>query len=57
MPETPAKHPERARLVAEAARRLGGRDALGKEGAQRLVLSLSRVGRLAKEPFLVCKRI
>jgi len=57
MPETPAEHSERTWLVAEEVRGLGGGDALGKEGAQSLVLPLSGVGRFPKEALLVCKRI
>jgi hypothetical protein len=57
MPEPPAEHSERTGLVAEEVRRLGGGDALGKEGAQRLVLPLSGVGRFPKEALLVCTRI
>jgi len=57
MPEPPAEHSERPWLVAEEARDLGGWDSLGKEGAQRLVLALSGVGRFPKEALLVCKRI
>jgi hypothetical protein len=57
MPETPAEHSERTWLVAEEARGLGGGDSLGKEGAQRLVLPLSGVGRFPKEALLACKRI
>jgi hypothetical protein len=57
MPETPAEHSERTWLVAKQVRGLGGGDALGKEGAQSLVLPLSGVGRLPKEALLVCKRI
>jgi hypothetical protein len=57
MPETPAQHSERTGLVAEELRSLGGGDALGKEGAQSLVLPLSGVGRFQIEALLVCKRI
>lgn len=57
MPETPAQHSERTGLVAEELRGLGGGDALGKEGAQSLVLPLSGVGWFPKEARLVCNRI
>jgi len=57
MPEPPAEHSERTGLVAEEARGVGGGDALDKEGAQRLVLALSGVGRFPKEARLVCKPV
>ena len=57
MPEPPAEHAERPGLVAEEGRGLGGGDGLSKEGAQRLVLALSGVGRFPKEALFIGNRI